>query len=171
MTVDYREAYGLYASNGILFNHESPRRGETFVTRKMTRAVRHHSGDCRSTCSWATSMPSAIGATPPDYVEAMWLMLQQHEPDDYVVATGEMHSVRELCEIAFGFVGLDWERYVRLDERYFRPTEVDTLCGDASKASRVLGWTPKTSFDQLVRMMLDRDLVDLGLTATTTATR
>ena len=145
MTVQYREAYGLHASNGILFNHESPRRGGTFVTRKVTRAIaailagkaEHvYLGNLDARRDWGYAK---------EYVEAMWLMLQQPEPDDYVVATGEMHTVRELCEVAFGLVGLDWEDHVRIDARYFRPTEVDELCGDASKAERVLGWRPRTA--------------------------
>jgi GDPmannose 4,6-dehydratase len=163
MTVDYREAYDLHASNGILFNHESPRRGGTFVTRKVTRGVasilkgdQEHLflGNLDATRDWGYA---------PEYVEAMWLMLQQPEPGDFVVATGETHSVRELCEVAFGLVGLDWERYVRVDARYLRPTEVDSLCGDPSKAARELGWTARTRFSELVRIMLDHDLVEAGL--------
>src|SRR5664279_2842430 len=139
MVVDYREAYGLHASNGILFNHESPRRGGTFVTRKVTRAVaailkgeQEHLflGNLDAKRDWGYAK---------EYVEAMWLMLQQHEPTDYVIATGETHSVRELCEVAFGLVGLDWARYVRIDATYLRPTEVEELCGDASKAAAALG--------------------------------
>ena len=163
LTVDYREAYGLHASNGILFNHESPRRGGTFVTRKVTRGVasilkgeQEHLflGNLDARRDWGYA---------PEYVEAMWMMLQQPDPDDYVVATGETHSVRELCEVAFGLVGLDWERHVRLDARYLRPTEVDSLCGDASKAARELGWAARTRFRDLVRIMLDHDLVESGL--------
>jgi GDPmannose 4,6-dehydratase len=163
MVVDYREAYGLHASNGILFNHESPRRGGTFVTRKVTRAVaailkgeqEHlYLGNLDAKRDWGYAK---------EFVEAMWLMLQQPDPDDYVVATGEMHSVRELCEAAFGLVGLDWERYVRIDERYLRPTEVDELCGDASKARDRLRWTAQTRFPDLVRLMLEHDLAEAGL--------
>ena len=163
MTIDYREAYGLHASNGILFNHESPRRGGTFVTRKVTRGVaailkgeqEHlYLGNLDARRDWGYAQ---------EYVEAMWLMLQQPEPDDYVIATGEMHTVRELCEVAFELVGLDWERHVRVDERYFRPTEVDELCGDASKAERVLGWRPKVTFHELVRLMLEADLREAGI--------
>jgi GDPmannose 4,6-dehydratase len=163
MTTQYREAYGLHASNGILFNHESPRRGGTFVTRKVTRGIASilagteehlYMGNLDARRDWGYA---------PEYVEAMWRMLQQDEPGDYVVATGEMHTVRELVEVAFGLVGLDWERYVRIDERYFRPTEVDELCGDASKAERVLGWQPTTKFEGLVRIMLEADLRDAGI--------
>jgi GDPmannose 4,6-dehydratase len=163
MTIQYRDAYGLHASNGILFNHESPRRGGTFVTRKVTRGIAAilageadavYLGNLDAQRDWGYAA---------EYVEAMWLMLQQPQPDDYVIATGEMHSVRELCAAAFGLVGLDWEQYVRIDERYFRPTEVDILCGDAGKAARVLGWRPKTTFHALVRIMLEADLADAGL--------
>jgi len=163
MTIDYREAYGLHASNGILFNHESPRRGGTFVTRKVTRGVaailsgkQEHLflGNLEAKRDWGYAK---------EYVEAMWLMLQQAEPDDFVIATGEMHSVRELCEVAFGLVGLDWEKYVRVDRAYFRPTEVDELCGDASKARDVLGWESSTRFPELVRIMLDADLAEAGI--------
>jgi len=163
MTIDYREAYGLHASNGILFNHESPRRGGTFVTRKVTRGVaailsgkQEHLflGNLEAKRDWGYAK---------EYVEAMWLMLQQAEPDDFVIATGEMHSVRELCEVAFGLVGLDWEKYVRVDQAYFRPTEVDELCGDASKARASLGWEPATKFRDLVRIMLEADLAEAGV--------
>ncbi len=163
MTVDYREAYGLHASNGILFNHESPRRGGTFVTRKITRGIAAilagkadhlYLGNLDAKRDWGYA---------PEYVEAMWRMLQQPEPDDYVIATGEMHAVRELCEVAFGLVGLDWEQYVRVDPKYLRPTEVDELCGDASKAETRLGWRPETRFAELVRLMLDADLLADGL--------
>jgi GDPmannose 4,6-dehydratase len=163
MTVQYRDAWGLHASNGILFNHESPRRGGTFVTRKVTRGIaailagtaEHlYLGNLDARRDWGYA---------PEYVDAMWRMLQQDAPDDYVIATGEMHSVRELVDVAFRLVGLDWERYVRIDERYFRPTEVDELCGDASKAAEVLGWRPTVTFDRLVRIMLEADLVEAGL--------
>ncbi len=165
MTVDYREAYGLHASNGILFNHESPRRGGTFVTRKVTRGVaailagkQEHLflGNLDARRDWGYAK---------EYVEAMWLMLEQPEPDDYVIATGEMHSVRELCDVAFGLAGLDWERYVRVDPAYFRPTEVEELCGDASKARERLGWHARTTFRDLVRLMLEHDLADAGIDA------
>jgi GDPmannose 4,6-dehydratase len=171
ITVEYRDAYGLFAVNGILFNHESPRRGGTFVTRKVTRGIasilsgqsdRIYLGNLDARRDWGYA---------PEYVEAMWLMLQQPEPDDFVIATGEMHSVRELCESAFGLVGLDWHQYVEIDPRYLRPTEVDVLCGDASKAARVLGWRPRTTFDELVRIMLASDLGAAGLNAAQLMTR
>ncbi len=158
MVRNYREAYGLFAVNGILFNHESPRRGETFVTRKITRALARiklglqeklYLGNLEARRDWGYA---------PDYVEAMWRMLQQDAPDDYVLATGETHSVQEFLEAAFAHVDLDWRPYVEIDSRYFRPTEVDALLGDASKARRVLGWEPKVSFGELVRIMVDADL-------------
>lgn len=157
-TINYREAYGLAACNGILFNHESPRRGETFVTRKITRAATRiklglqrwlYLGNLDARRDWGFA---------GDYVEAMWLMLQQPEPDDYVVATGESHSVREFLEAAFGYVALDWRDYVRIDARYRRPTEVSVLQGDASKARTRLGWRPRVGFKPLVRMMMDADM-------------
>jgi GDPmannose 4,6-dehydratase len=166
MTIQYRDAWKLHASNGILFNHESPRRGGTFVTRKVTRGIaailagteEHlYMGNLDARRDWGFA---------PEYVEAMWRMLQQDQPDDYVIATGEMHSVREFIEVAFGLVGLDWERHVRIDERYFRPTEVDELCGDASKAARVLDWRPTITFAGLVRLMLEADLREAGLDPT-----
>jgi GDPmannose 4,6-dehydratase len=165
MTVQYREAYGLFASNGILFNHESPRRGGTFVTRKVTRGIaailagrqdRLYLGNLDARRDWGYA---------PEYVEAMWLMLQQPSPGDLVIATGEMHSVRQFVETAFGYVGLDWRSHVEVDPRYFRPTEVDELCGDASRARAVLGWQARTSFEQLVRIMLEADMLEAGLTA------
>jgi GDPmannose 4,6-dehydratase len=163
MTVQYRDAYGLHASNGILFNHESPRRGGTFVTRKVTRGIAAIlAGDAQSIYLGNLDARRDWGYAA-EYVEAMWAMLQQPEPDDYVIATGEMHSVRELCDVAFGLVGLDWREHVRIDERYLRPTEVDELCGDASKAERILGWRPTTTFHALVRIMLEADLREAGL--------
>jgi len=158
-TVNYRESYGIHASCGILFNHESPRRGETFVTRKITRAAARiklglqdklFMGNLDSRRDWGHAR---------DYVEAMWLMLQQDEPDDYVVATGEAHSVREFLELAFGSVGLDYNDYVEIDPRYFRPAEVDLLVGDAGKARTKLGWEPRTSFEELVKVMMEHDMV------------
>ncbi len=157
-TVNYREAYGLFACNGILFNHESPRRGETFVTRKITRAATRiklglqdklYLGNLDARRDWGFA---------GDYVEAMWLMLQQDKPDDYVVATGESHSVREFVKEVFSYLDLDWQKYVEIDPRYFRPTEVDYLEGDASKARRVLKWKPKVTFGELVKMMADADM-------------
>ncbi|MBQ6457379.1 MAG: GDP-mannose 4,6-dehydratase [Kiritimatiellae bacterium] len=155
---NYREAYGMFAANGILFNHESPRRGETFVTRKITRAVvrimaglqdRMYMGNIDALRDWGYAV---------DYVEGMWRILQHDKPDDFVLATGEMHSVREFLAEAFGAVGLDWEKYVEYDARYARPTEVDQLLGDASKAKRELGWEPKVRFKELVRIMVESDV-------------
>lgn len=155
---NYREAYGMFAANGILFNHESPRRGETFVTRKITRAVgrikaglqdRLYMGNIDALRDWGYAV---------DYVEGMWRILQHDKPDDFVLATGEMHSVREFLAEAFGAVGLDWEKYVEYDARYARPTEVDQLLGDASKAKRELGWEPKVRFKELVRIMVESDV-------------
>lgn len=160
-TVNYREAYGLHATNGILFNHESPRRGETFVTRKISRAVaaiklgrqeKLYLGNLDARRDWGYAK---------EYVEAMWLMLQQEKGDDYVVATGETHSVREFLVEAFAHVGLDWEKHVAHDARYERPSEVDLLIGDPAKAERQLGWKPKTRFPDLVRLMVDADLRSL----------
>jgi GDPmannose 4,6-dehydratase len=165
MTVQYREAYGMFAVNGILFNHESPRRGPTFVTRKITRGIaailagkedKVYLGNLDARRDWGYA---------PEYVDAMWRMLQADEPDDYVIATGTMHSVRDFVETAFGLVGLDWRDHVELDSRYLRPTEVDELCGDASKARAQLGWRPLTGFDDLVRIMLEADVADAGLDA------
>jgi len=163
MTVQYRDAYGIHATNGILFNHESPRRGGTFVTRKVTTAIADILAGKAEHVFLGNLDAKRDWGYAKEYVEAMWRMLQQPDPDDYVIATGEMHSVRELCEVAFGLVGLDWEQHVRIDERYFRPTEVDELCGDASKAERVLGWRPATHFHDLVRIMLEADLSAAGL--------
>ncbi|MEX0631031.1 MAG: GDP-mannose 4,6-dehydratase [Chloroflexota bacterium] len=160
MTIDYREAYGLHASNGILFNHESPRRGGTFVTRKVTRGIAGILAGTQEHLFLGNLDAKRDWGYAKEYVEAMWRMLQQSEPDDYVIATGETHSVRELCEVAFELVGLDWEAYVRVDEAYFRPTEVDELCGDPAKARRVLGWEPAVRFHELVRIMLMADLAD-----------
>ena len=156
-TVNYRESYGMFACNGILFNHESPRRGETFVTRKITRAAcrikeglqdKVYMGNLEAKRDWGFA---------GDYVEAMWLMLQQDQPDDYVVATGQMHSVAEFAQEAFGLLGLDWRKYVETDPRYFRPAEVELLLGDATKACRKLGWKPKVSFKELAKMMVEHD--------------
>ncbi len=161
-TINYREAYGMFASNGILFNHESPRRGENFVTRKISLAVAAilagqqrelHLGNLDARRDWGFA---------GDYVESMWRMLQHDEPDDFVVATGEAHSVREFCAEAFGHAGLDYEQYVVADPRFLRPSEVDDLRGDASKARASLGWAPTTGFVDLVRMMVDADRVTLG---------
>ena len=163
MTRNYREAYNLVTSNGILFNHESPRRGETFVTRKITRALASiiagkqehlYLGNLDAQRDWGYA---------PEFVEAMWMMLQQDKPDDFVIGTGESHSVRDFLQEAFGYVGLDYEKYVRIDPRYFRPTEVDLLLADPSKARKILKWTPKVKFSELVQIMVDADLELLGL--------
>lgn len=163
VTRNYRQAYQIFASNGILFNHESPRRGETFVTRKITRALAAiragkqqylYLGNLDSRRDWGYA---------PDYVAAMWKMLQHPDPDDFVIGTGESHSVRELLDEAFGYLNLDWAEHVRIDERYFRPTEVDYLLADPGKAQRVLGWEPRIFFKDLVRIMVDADLELQGL--------
>lgn len=163
MTIQYRDAYGLFASNGVLFNHESPRRGMTFVTRKVTRGVASIVAGQQKALYMGNLEAKRDWGFAKEYVEAMWLMLQHDSPDDFVVATGETHSVRELCEEAFGLVGLDYRDYVRHDERYERPTEVDLLLGDPTKARRVLGWQPKTTFRDLVALMLAHDLKDLNM--------
>jgi GDPmannose 4,6-dehydratase len=158
ITVNYRESYNLFASNGVLFNHESPRRGETFVSRKITRAATRiklglqeklYLGNLEAQRDWGHAA---------DYVRAMWLMIQADEPDDYVIATGESHTVREFLDQAFGRLDLDWNEYVEIDPRYYRPAEVDVLMGDASKARRILGWEPTISFNEMVRLMIERDL-------------
>jgi GDPmannose 4,6-dehydratase len=157
-TVNYREAYGLFACNGILFNHESPRRGETFVTRKITRAATRIQCGLQEALYLGNLEARRDWGFAGDYVETMWLMLQQDEPDDYVVATGESHSVREFLTEVFEYLGLDWEKYVKTDARYFRPTEVDLLQGDSSKARRVLNWKPRVTFKELARLMVDADM-------------
>jgi GDPmannose 4,6-dehydratase len=157
-TVNYRESYQLFACNGILFNHESPRRGETFVTRKITRAVAYIKLGLQEKLYLGNLDAKRDWGYAPEYVEAMWLILQQDRPDDYVIATGETHSVKEFCEEAFAHVGLDWRKYVEIDKRYYRPAEVDVLIGDASKAKKVLGWEPKTRFKDLVKLMVDADI-------------
>jgi len=165
MTANYREGYNLFACNGILFNHESPRRGETFVTRKITRAVVHilagkqdklYLGNLKAKRDWGYA---------PEYVETMWLMLQQDEPADYVIGTGENHSVQEFVEEAFAYVDLDWKEYVEIDPRYFRPTEVEFLLADPAKAKKKLGWEPKVTFKELVKIMIDADMEAIGLEA------
>ena len=162
MTINYREAYGLFASSGILFNHESPRRGETFVTRKITRAVARIKAGLQKKLYLGNLDAKRDWGYAKEYVEAMWLMLQQDVPDDYVIATGETHSVREFLEEAFSYVGLDWGEYVELDPKYLRPTEVDLLVGDAGKAKRVLNWAPKVTFKELVHLMVDADMILMG---------
>jgi len=156
--VNYREAHGLFICNGILFNHESPRRGETFVTRKITRAVGRITQGLQDKLYLGNLEAERDWGFTGDYVEAMWLMLQQQKPDDYVIATGEAHCVRDLVEVAFTAAGLDWRRHVEVDPRYFRPTEVDALCGDPTKARDVLGWKPRVSFPELVKMMVEHDI-------------
>jgi GDPmannose 4,6-dehydratase len=157
-TVNYREAYNLFAVNGILFNHESPRRGQNFVTRKITRSVGRIKTGLQSKLLLGNLDAKRDWGFAGDYVEAMWLMLQQERPDDYVIATGETHSVQEFLESAFGYLELDWHKYVDTDPRFFRPSEVDLLIGDASKARGVLGWQPKVKFHDLVSMMVNADL-------------
>jgi len=158
MTVNYREAYNIFACNGILFNHESPRRGETFVTRKITMALARIKLGLQKKLYLGNLDAKRDWGFAGDYVEAMWLMLQQPQADDYVIATGETHSVREFLQEAFDYAKLDWKKYVVIDKRYLRPTEVDLLLGDCSKARRVLNWKPKVNFKQLVHMMVDSDI-------------
>ena len=158
LTVNYRESYRLHASNGILFNHESPRRGETFVTRKITRAAARIKLGLQQSVYLGNLEAKRDWGYAKEYVEMMWLMLQQEEPGDYVVATNETHSVRDFCVEAFGLLGLDWQQYVQFDARYERPSEVDLLIGDPAKAKRVLGWEPKVRFKDLVKIMIEADL-------------
>ena len=162
MTVNYRESYNLHASNGILFNHESPRRGETFVTRKITRAVARIKAGVQKKLYLGNLDAKRDWGYAPEYVEAMWLMLQQEKPDDYVIATGETHSIREFLDLAFAHAGLEWQKYVEIDPKYFRPAEVDLLIGDASKAKKQLGWKSKTTFTELARIMTDADIALLA---------
>jgi GDPmannose 4,6-dehydratase len=157
-TVNYRESYGIFASNGILFNHESPRRGETFVTRKITRAVGRIKAGLQSELYLGNLDSQRDWGYAKEYVEAMWLMLQQEEPGDYVIATGETHSVKDFLVAAFDHAGLDWEKHVRTDSRYLRPAEVDLLVGDASKAEHDLNWRTTTGFKGLVELMVDADI-------------
>jgi GDPmannose 4,6-dehydratase len=158
VTVNYRESYGMFTCNGILFNHESPRRGETFVTRKITRAAARVKAGLENKLYLGNLDAKRDWGYAKEYVEAMWLMLQQDAPNDYVVATGETHSVREFLDEAFAYVGLDWHDYVEIDPKYYRPAEVDLLVGDASRARAQLGWKPKTTFKELVRLMIDADI-------------
>jgi GDPmannose 4,6-dehydratase len=158
ITVNYRESYNLFACSGILFNHESPRRGLEFVTHKVTHAAARIKLGLQHEVRLGNLEARRDWGYAGDYVQAMWLMLQQDEPDDYVVATGQTHSVRELCEIAFGYVGLDYQDYVVVDEKFYRPAEVDLLIGDATKAHARLGWEPQVSFEELIFMMVDADL-------------
>jgi GDPmannose 4,6-dehydratase len=161
MTVNYREAHGLFACNGILFNHESPRRGETFVTRKITRAVARIKAGIQEKLYLGNLDAKRDWGYAPEFVEGMWLMLQQDEPDDYVLATGEAHTPQEFCELAFAHVDLDWAAHVEVDLKYLRPAEVDYLLGDAAKAKQVLGWEARTKFPELVKLMVEADVKQL----------
>ena len=165
MTVNYRESYSMHASNGILFNHESPRRGETFVTRKITRALARIKAGLQKDLYLGNLDAKRDWGYAPEYVEAQWRILQQDKGDDFVIATGETHSIREFLDVAFGQVDLDWNDYVKIDPRYYRPAEVDLLIGDAAKAKKILGWEPKTTFAELVRIMVkaDQELLALQL--------
>ena len=163
LTVNYRESYGIFACSGILFNHESPRRGQTFVTRKITCGIAEILAKKIDKIQLGNLDAKRDWGFAGDYVEAMWLMLQQPAPDDYVIATGETHSVREFLEEAFGIVGLDWQKYVEIDQKYFRPAEVDLLIGDSSKAKEKLGWEPKVKFKDLVKMMVEADIKKANL--------
>ena len=158
ITVNYRESYGLFACSGILFNHEAPRRGLEFVTHKVTHSAAKIKLGLADELRLGNLEAQRDWGYAGDYVEAMWLMLQQEEPDDYVIATGKTHSVRKLCELAFGYLGLDYRDYVVSDPKFYRPAEVDQLVGDASKARKILGWEPKVSFEELIQMMVDADL-------------
>ena len=162
-TVNYRDGFSLFASNGILFNHESPRRGETFVTRKITRAIAHILAGKQDFLYLGNLAAKRDWGYAPEYVAAMWQMLQQEKPGDYVIGTGESHSVQEFLEEAFNYVQLDWNKYVKIDPVYFRPTETDLLLADPSKAVRELGWAPKVCFKDLVKIMVDADMTALGL--------
>ena len=165
ITVNYREAYGMFACSGILFNHESPRRGENFVTRKVTRGVAAIVAGRASKLRLGNLEAKRDWGHARDYVQAMWMMMQQDAPDDYVIATGSQRSIRQLAEMAFGLAGLDWEEYVEVDQAYFRPAEVPDLCGDPSKARLKLGWRPTITFEQMIREMLESDLAALGVQA------
>lgn len=161
VTVNFRESFGIFACNGILFNHESPRRGETFVTRKITRALARIKAGLQKDLYLGNLDAKRDWGYAKEYVEGMWLMLQQDQPDDFVLGTGETHSVREFLDEAFSYEGLDWKDYVKIDSNYFRPSEVDLLVADASKARKVLGWEPSTKFGELVRLMVDADRLPL----------
>ncbi len=163
MTANYREGYSIFAANGILFNHESPRRGETFVTRKVTRAVARIKGGLQNVLYLGNLNARRDWGYAPEYVSAMWSILQQEKPDDYVIGTGDAHSVEEFVAEAFAYAGLDWHTYVKTDPRYYRPTEVDYLRADASKARHNLEWQPKVTFKELVRIMVDADMEAIGL--------
>jgi GDPmannose 4,6-dehydratase len=161
ITVNYRESYNMFACNGILFNHESPRRGETFVSRKITRAAARIKLGLQDKLFLGNLDAKRDWGFAGDYVEAMWLMLQQDKPDDFVIATGECNTVRDFLNEAFGHLGIDWQKHVEIDPRYFRPAEVDELRGDMTKAKRLLKWEPKVKFRELVKMMVDADLKDI----------
>ena len=165
MTVNYREGYGIFASNGMLFNHESPRRGQTFVTRKITRAIADIAAKRQQYLYLGNLKAKRDWGYAPEYVEAMWRMLQQEQPDDCVIGTGETHSVEEFLKEAFTYAGLDWKERVKIDERYLRPTEVEHLIADSSKARKEIGWNPKITFKELVRIMVDADMEAIGLTS------
>ena len=160
ITINYRESYDIFACNGILFNHESPRRGETFVSRKITRAAARIKLGLQDKLFLGNLDAKRDWGFAGDYVVAMWLMLQQERPDDFVIATGETHTVRDFLDVAFGRLDLDWQKHVEIDPRYFRPAEVDELCGDMAKARRLLGWEPRVKFHELVEMMVDSDLAE-----------
>jgi GDPmannose 4,6-dehydratase len=162
MAINYREAYGMYVSNGILFNHESPRRGETFVTRKITRAVAAIKAGRQKELFLGNLDARRDWGFAYEFVHAMWRILQHDRGEDFVVGTGQSNSVREFVEEAFAYAGLDWKAYVKIDPKYFRPTEVENLVADASKARKVLGWEPKVSFKELVRIMVDADMEEAG---------
>jgi len=162
IALNYREAYNMFICNGILFNHESPRRGETFVTRKITRGLAKIKFGLENKLYLGNLDAKRDWGYAKDYVEAMWLMLQQEDPDDYVIATGESHSVKEFLEEAFSYADMDWRDFVEIDTKYLRPTEVDVLLGDSSKARTKLGWKPKVTFKELVRMMVDHDVEEVG---------
>lgn len=162
ITKNYRESYGMYACSGILFNHESPRRGETFVTRKITQAVAHIKAGLQDKLYLGNLDSKRDWGYAKEYVEAMWLMLQQDEADDYVIATNETHTIKEFLEESFSYAGLDWKDYVEFDAKYLRPAEVDLLIGDYSKAKKQLGWEPKTKFKELVKIMVDADIEELA---------
>jgi len=163
MVKNYRQAYKIFACNGILFNHESPRRGETFVSRKITRAVAGILAGKQTVLYLGNLKAKRDWGFAPEYVQMMWKMLQKEKPDDYVIGTGESHSVKEFVEEAFSYAGLNWKKYVQIDERYFRPLEVNNLIADSSRARKKLGWSPKISFSQLVKIMVDYDLLKAGL--------
>jgi GDPmannose 4,6-dehydratase len=163
ITVNYRESYDLFATSGILFNHGSPRRGLEFVERKISHGVARIKAGLATELRLGNLEARRDWGSAPDYVEAMWRMLQLDQPGDFVVASGETHSIRELCEVAFGYAGLDWEQHVVQDPQFYRPAEVDLLIGDPSHAAAVLGWKPRTGFEELVRSMVDADLAALGV--------